>query len=676
MAMSITTFLVLTIFAAGLHPHSAKQPATNNSRVTSGATAAETVERGKFRFYDLGEVQGEENYEITRAGSLVILKSRVELTMEDKKTVLDAVLEMRSDLTPIRFEIKGTKPSGSKIDSAVIINGQVATIREGQDSRQSTVPNRFFAALGYAPLAVEMMLIRYWRNHRGDAPLTLLPNGSAQINHRGRDVVTANGKSVRLDRYSIGGLTWGHQTLWMDDAGRLIAAVGIGGDIESTLPTILDGYESAIPFFLERAAEDAIDRLTATANQLSPGAPKVLAIVGGTLIDGTDSAALSDSVILIEAGRIIAAGNRSSVVIPKHARTIDARGKYILPGLWDMHAHLFKPEFGPAYLATGVTTVRDMGNEFQSVLTLRRAFNEGRGLGPTMLLAGFLDAKSGGTPLPWKAGTPDEARAAVRRYKSAGFEQIKVRDQLNLELLSVIAEEAHKLGLTLTGHVPRAMNALQAVEAGQDQISHINFLTPLFDLKRNSQGPGYVVDNDGVKTKRVFELFKQRGTVIDPTLAYMEMAVRPADKPIASFEPGISAISPLYAEHLNNNAGSEPPQALQVFISVVGALHKAGIPLVAGTDVVVPGHSIHRELELLVKAGFTTLEAIQAATIVPARAMKLDREVGTIEKGKRADLIIVDGDPLASISNIRKLRSVIVRGRLFDCDALRRSSRQ
>jgi imidazolonepropionase-like amidohydrolase len=339
-----------------------------------------------------------------------------------------------------------------------------------------------------------------------------------------------------------------------------------------------------------------------------------------------------------------------------------------------MHAHLFKPEFGPAYLANGVTMVRDMGNELELVTTLRRGFNEGRGLGPRMSLAGFLDANNGGKSVPWKIVTPDEARAAVRRYKAAGFEQIKIRDQLNLEQLKVIAEEAHKLGLTLTGHVPRAMNAVQAVEAGQDQISHINFLTSLFDLKRNSQGPGYVVDHNGPRTKRVLELLKQRGTVIDPTLAYMEMAVRSVDRPIASFEPGITSISPAYAEHLNNNAGMAPAPALQVFIAVVEALHKAGIPIVTGTDVVVPGHSIHRELELLVRAGFTPLEAIQAATIVPARAMKLDHEVGTIEKGKRADLIIVDADPLVSISNIRKLRSVIVRGRLFDCAALRQTA--
>ena len=612
------------------------------------------VEHGKFLFFDTKQPQGEESYEIISENNALVLRSQLKLESETKIS-LSATLTMHLDLTPISLEIKGTKPSGATINSTV-----------KTDDRRA----RFFMLSGYAPLAIEMMLVRYWTRHQLSRPLTILPEGQVSIEHLGRDAVTIEGKKTKLDCYSLSGLTWGRQTLWMDFMGRLIAVVGIGGDIEATLPVVHEGFESALPFFLKRAAELAVQQFTDIANRQSPPRRAPLAIVGGTLIDGTGSAPVADSIILVEGDRIIAAGPRSRVTIPKDARIVDARGKYLLPGLWDMHSHFFKAEFGPAYLAAGVTTVRDVGNEFEFVTTLREASRNGRGLGPSMLLAGYIEGKNNDHSFDIQVDTPDEARAAVRRYKDAGFEQIKIRDKLKPDILKVIAEEAHRLGMTLTGHVPSAMNVLQAVEAGQDQISHINFVAPVFDFKRNPTGPGFIVDLDSSKTKRALELFKQRGTVFDPTLTFFELATKAKGTSIAAFEPGFAKLPKEYSEHLNQQRSQAPPAALLSFLSVVGALHHAGIPIVAGTDVVVPAHSLHRELELFVKAGFTPMEAIQAATIVSARAMKLDKEVGTIEKGKRADLIIVDADPLQSISNIRKVSSVITKGRLFDCAQL------
>jgi len=236
------------------------------------------------------------------------------------------------------------------------------------------------------------------------------------------------------------------------------------------------------------------------------------------------------------------------------------------------------------------------------------------------------------------------------------------------EILKVIADEAHRLGMTLTGHVPRSMNVINAVEAGQDQISHINFVSGVFDLKR---GPtGVVVDMEGSRTKASLKIFREHGTAFDPTLAYLEADMRPRGSSISSFEPGFAKLPPQYANHLNQDLGMAGINGLPTFLAVVGALHKAGLSVVTGTDVIVPAHSLHRELELFVKAGFTPMEAIQAATIVPARVMKVDRYVGTIEMGKRADLVLLDANPLEAISNIRKGRLVVVRGRVYECARL------
>jgi imidazolonepropionase-like amidohydrolase len=663
---NIVTLLAFVLTAGSLSILAAPI-AGAQTRQTS--TPAPVIERGKFRFFDTKQPQGEENYAITKDNNTLVVRSQLDLESETKIS-LTAALTLRLDLTPMTFEIKGTKPSGVAIDSAVEIHKRAALVREGKTTNRVTLPSRFFTLSSYAPIAVEMMLVRYWSRHRFNGPLRILPNGEVNIEHLGRDAVTIEGRKTQLECYSLAGLTWGRQTLWMDSAGALIAVVGIGGDIEATLPVVREGFDSALPFFLKRAAERDVDQLTKTANRLSPPRSAPLAIVGGNLIDGTGSAPVADSVVLVEGDRIIYAGPRSQVKIPKGARVLDARGKYLLPGLWDMHSHFFKAEFGPAYLAAGVTTVRDVGNEFEFVTTLRDASRKGLGLSPSMLLAGYIEGKNNQHSFDIQVDTPDDARAAVRRYKNAGFEQIKIRDHIKPDILTVIAEEAHRLGMTLTGHVPSAMNVLQAVEAGQDQISHINFVGPVFDFKRNPAGQGFVVDLDSPKTKHVIELFKQHGTAFDPTLAYVEMFVHPKATPIATFEPGFSKLPREYAEHLEQGGGGAPPGALSSLLSVVGALHHAGIPIYAGTDVIVPAHSVHRELELFVKAGFTPMEAIQAATIVPARAMKLDKEVGTIEKGKRADLIIVDGDPLQSVSNIRKVSLVITKGRVFECARL------
>jgi imidazolonepropionase-like amidohydrolase len=176
----------------------------------------------------------------------------------------------------------------------------------------------------------------------------------------------------------------------------------------------------------------------------------------------------------------------------------------------------------------------------------------------------------------------------------------------------------------------------------------------------------------------VFDFLKAHGTVVDPTMAIFEIGMATADHPVESFEPGATRLAPELASLFRGVANPAKETAVRgkIFkkqVQLIGALHKAGVPIIAGTDIAMPGHSLHRELELYVEAGFTPLEAIQSATIVPARVMKLDRDSGSIEIGKRADLILVDGDPLLDIRQIRNVKTVIADGVLYDCAALWRS---
>jgi imidazolonepropionase-like amidohydrolase len=341
-----------------------------------------------------------------------------------------------------------------------------------------------------------------------------------------------------------------------------------------------------------------------------------------------------------------------------------ADGKTVIPGLWDMHTHVTQVEWAPVYLAAGVTTVRDMGNEFEFITALTSAVASGRALGPRLLLAGLIDGGGPNAFGVYDGATVEEAVRLVRKYHDAGFQQIKVYSLLTAPVVEAVCAEAHRLGMTVTGHIPTAMTIEQAVSAGMDHIAHL----PI----RGEAGTPEV--------DRIAAFLKGHNTVVDPTQSWNELLGHAAGVPIAAIQPAVERIPPPL-NRLFSNAGTAGIDAagararLERGLRIVRELHEAGVPIVAGTDEGIPGHSVHREIELYVEAGFTPMEALQAATIVSARAMKLDGELGTIEKGKRADLLVLDANPLDRIQNVRTVRWTVHDGRVYDAAALWRSVR-
>jgi imidazolonepropionase-like amidohydrolase len=674
----LSTILCAVVVAAVFLPSTAA-PEETGSQDRQVSTNAQVIEKGRFRLYKFQQPIGEESYEIRRDGESLVVRSTFEFKDRMTQVPLTAVLRARQDLTPEAFEVKGKTSRSSEIDTSVEVQGRGASVRRGKESNRVTaLPDRFFTIDGYAPLSIQMMLVRYWASHNIKGALKTLPGGEVAIEHLGRDAIELGGKRVELDRYSVSGVIWGRETLWFDSARQLVAAVTNDSELDH-FEAIREGFETALPVFVARAAQDDMETLARLASRLMPPARKgALAITGATLIDATGKAATADSVVIVENERIVAAGPRAEVKIPKDAAIVDARGKTLLPGLWDMHAHYEQVEWGPVYLAAGVTTVRDVGNEFEFITATRDAIKDGRGIGPRILLAGLVDGDGEAAFGVIRANSPEEARKVVNRYKSAGFEQIKIYSSVKPEVVAAITAEAHRLGLTVTGHVPIEMIITEAVEAGMDQINHVSFLPPVMlpeDVMPEPGKPPPLVNIESAEAKRAIEFLKKHGTVIDPTIALKELDLHSIDAPVAAFEPGVAKVARELTTQLNNRGVPPADAALtraifEQYLAIIGALHRAGVRIVAGTDQTVPGHSLHRELELYVRAGFTPMEAIQAATIVPARMMKLDKEVGTIEVGKRADLIILDGNPLESISNIRKVRSVMTSGKLYDCAQL------
>src|ERR1041385_5593700 len=388
--------------------------------------AASVIESARIHFYETKQIRGEENYQITKAaGGELILTVKTELPFAEQETKpsVNTTLRIRPDLTPTSFETKGPTLLDREESSSVSIDGKSATVQDRGSNAKVDLTRSYFTMSGYVPVSVEMMLVRYWLAQGKPKSIQLLPVGEAFVELRGKDTVTIADKSIVLSRYHLSGKNWrggwGRQTLWLDDQNRLVAAVNLGSDIETNAYAFRDGFESQTSFFLKRAVDDAIDRLSELANQLSPRITEPLALAGGTLIDVNGKPPTPNSVVLIQGGRIIAAGPRAAVKIPANAKIIDVNGKFLLPGLWDMHAHFYQTEFGPTYLAAGITTARDVGSDIEFGTALRDAAKERRGLGPRMLLAGYIDGKNDGHSFDIQVETPEEARAAVQRYKNA-----------------------------------------------------------------------------------------------------------------------------------------------------------------------------------------------------------------------------------------------------------------
>ena len=647
---------------------SPQQPTTEASGI---------VEQGKFTLHKFEQAIGQENYEIRRDGDSVVVKMDFKFTDRGTPVPLTATFRGAQDLTPQAFEIKGQTARPVSIDEAITVDAGKVQFRTRTKQSASAAPTGpFFTIRGYAPTTMQMLMVRYWATHGSPAQLATLPSGSVKVESRGRDTVRVGTKDEKLDRFTIEGLIWGRETLWFDANRKLVAAVTTDAEFDH-FEAIRDGYESALGDFVGRAGADGMSALAEVSKGISGSRASTIAIVGGTLIDGTGAAPIADAAVVIRKGRILAVGPRSKVRIPKHANIVDAHGKTILPGLWDMHAHFEQVEWGPIYLAAGVTSVRDCGNEIEFITAVRDAITKGRGLGPRLLLAGIVDGTGPLTIGVERVDTPEQARMWTDRYHAAGFQQMKIYSSVKLEELKIVADEAHRLGMTVTGHVPEGLNAYQTIEAGQDQINHIEFIADIMhspypsEMSRIEKMKATAnLDLDSADAQKALLFLKEHHTVVDPTMALFEFYTATTAKPPATFEPGVNKVAPELAEQLTDVA---PPterseigeKVFEKELAIVGALHRAGIPVVAGTDQTVPGHSLHREIELYVQAGFTPLEAIQAATIVPARAMGLDKESGTIENAKRGDLILVNGNPLDDIHNIRNVEYVITGGTIY-----------
>ena len=381
---------------------------------------------------------------------------------------------------------------------------------------------------------------------------------------------------------------------------------------------------------------------------------------------------------------------------PGGARIVDGSGKFLIPGLWDMHVHTIMGDWMPGatritlplMVANGVTGIRTMGDELPTILQWRDAVAQGKLLGPRMVSSGpMLDGPKPNYPASVQITTPADAVHAVDSLKAQGVDFIKIQSLIPRDAYFAAAAEAKKQGIVYVGHVPDAVRASEAVEAGQKSIEHY---TGVFEgsstiedkLITGQRGPRLSVETFNQKrADALIALFVKHQVWQVPTLVW-EHGQWLIDKTDLKHEP-LDAYVPVYwkektypkfVESIMKTLDTDPYSYRERYfameMAMTRAMHKAGVPFLAGTDTaagvyVVPGFSLHEELELFVQAGFTPMEALQTATSNPAKFFGNSASMGSVSAGKDADLVLLDADPTVDIHNARRIEGVVLAGRYF-----------
>jgi imidazolonepropionase-like amidohydrolase len=453
---------------------------------------------------------------------------------------------------------------------------------------------------------------------------------------------------------------------------------------------------------------------------VAPPSRPALAIRHVTVIDATGAPPRADMTVLVQGDRITAVAADDSLAVPAGARVVDGRGKFLIPGLWDMHAHLTHPAFGPLNVANGVTGARHLfsTNPWYSP---RRSKRPGGPLFPRLVAAErVLDGPV--SILAWPvnrnvvaAANGAEARAAVRRLKADGEDFVKVYSTLPREAYLAAVAEARALGLPVVGHVPYSLSAAEASDFGQKSIEHLSGVAlagsrdekVLMGRLRTwmAAGKGSTLDMgeawrieaqacrslDRDRTEKLFRRFAKNGTWHVPCLAQRRIWGRLDDRAFVD-DPRLRHLPPVQRglwKVERTEDGVRLPMLGMAFTradlgsfrfqyrkdrELVAGMHRAGVRLLAGTDSPVPysfpGFGLHDELELLVGVGLTPLEALQAATRNPAEFLGRQKDLGTVEAGKLADLVLLDASPLSDVRKTRKIAAVVLGGRLIDRAAL------
>jgi cytosine/adenosine deaminase-related metal-dependent hydrolase len=641
------------------------------------AGAADTVEKSKILM--MGNTAGFSESTYADDGTL---RNHYEYNDRGRGPKLDSVYKVGADGIPTAVEIRGNDYMKGAVDETFTRSGDEANWKNSaENEKRNGTAGTFYLSLDGAP--EEYVLLMRALIKAPNQTLKLLPDGEARVEKLA--TVKAKGKAGTKNAtlYAIHGLSLTPSYSWLDDDLRFFASYS------AWFSMVREGYEDALPALGKRQEAEEQRLAQARAKSLTTPLTKPLAITNARVFDPVAANVVDGATVVIDKGRIVAVGAEAAV--PAGADTLDAQGKFLMPGLWDMHVHFAGEADGVLHIASGVTSVRDLANSPETLSARIKAIEAGTDIGPRVVKAGIID---GPGPLagPTKAlaDTEEKAQAIVDEYARTGYEQVKIYSSIKPELMPAIARMAHAKGLRVSGHVPAFMTARQFVENGADEIQHANMLMLnfLFDKVQDTRSParfvaigeyGAGIDLSSPEVRDFVALLKRKDIVIDPTLCTFEdMFLGRPGLPGPGYDAIIDRLPLSWQRNVRSGAGGLPikpgQEALyrkgyQKMIDFVGLLYRSGVRIVPGTDGLA-GLTLPRELELYVAAGIAPKDVLRLATYDSAKVHKREDRLGRVAPGYLSDLILIDGDPTLNIGDVRKVRTVIRGDRRYDSAAL------
>ncbi|TMI96820.1 MAG: hypothetical protein E6H06_02995 [Bacteroidetes bacterium] len=509
--------------------------------------------------------------------------------------------------------------------------------------------------------------------------LKMLPYGEIHLTELEKHVVASGPeqKSIWLVQIDGFGLTPSYS--WIDENNMDFASVSEWNS------SILKGFEKNIDELLAIQKKYQTSFFNQLASTLAQEADKDILIRAVTIFNAVDASIIKNKDVLIHNGVIqkIAVGNS----IEKGASfVIDGKGKTILPGLWDMHVHFTDNTDGILHMAAGVTHVRDMGNS-EILLDRIKQIAEGRIIGPRVeIMSGFIDgAGPFAAPTGVLINNIEEGKKAISNYAAKGYQQIKFYSSIKPEWVKPLIDDAKQHHLRVAGHIPAFMTATEAINAGYDEVTHMNMLVlNFFGDTVDTRSPlrfslpaqkAATLDLHGAAMRQFIQLLKDKNITVDPTLAVFEEMFTARDKQVSEMFKSTVGHFPLqWQRNIKAGGGGLPVpqgmdevyrQSFDVFLKITKLLYDNGIRIVPGTDGLA-GFTLHRELELYVKAGIPSNKVLQLATYGTATYTGKEKEYGSIQEGKLADIILVEGNPVEDITNLHRTKLIITQGKIYD----------
>jgi imidazolonepropionase-like amidohydrolase len=611
---------------------------------------------------------------------------RMSMSLRGWITETDETIAFGPDGNPTKIAIRGYTDSGEATEDFYVDDNGVAHWKTSVDEGSAPLAGKRYNTYGGPWLAGEQDVAALVA--AGDKGIDLLPSGHATISiGQSVEIEGPDGpKTVKLA--FVRGYGFSPSPMWLDADNHFF---GFSGGM-SLLP---DGYQDNAPK-LKKIQEDATAAMVAdVAHQfLKPENATPTLVDNVLMFDAVAGKYVPAQAVLIADGQVVEVGPAGSIKAPEGATVIDGAGKTLVPGLWDAHLHVGDDWNLLQNVATGITNYRSPGSLIDDALSIVKRREEGNLLAPEGKVSVIIDRKD---PLAAQGSltvsSVDEAIAAVDTIKENGLWGAKFYTSMTPEWIAPAAAEAPKQGLHVHGHIPAGMRPIDAVRAGYDEITHINFIMmqampqEVIDKSNTAarlEGPakyGKDVDLDSADMTAFYKELGERGTYIDPTLTVWEplmtsdgTALPPEYSPFARIAPPAVARGWKIAGYplFDGLTRDDFRKSFDKMVGLVGRLHQAGAPIVAGTD--GWGLELVRELELYEDAGMTNAEALQSATIVPARLTGMDSDFGSIEPGKTANIILVDGDVSKDITNLRHVDTVFLDGYRLDGDELRSAS--